>query len=94
MKSFDKLEALGPIGVYRVLTPWSIRKYPLSEIVNWALGEKRLAKKWNSIPFPELKKKYLADYRYSVNYFKKLAQELKLSKPRKSSILEKKMYYE
>src|SRR3989339_135704 len=94
MKSFDKLDAFGPIGVYRIITPLSVRKYPIEEIVYWVLESRVLERKWNSIPFPELKKKFLPDYKYTLKYFKDLAKKLKISKIRKSSFLEEVMYYE
>ena len=60
LRSFDKLDAFGPIGVYRIISPLSIRGYSVNEIVRWFLGDKRLEKKWAAIQFPELKKKYRA----------------------------------
>ena len=93
IKSFDKLEAFGPIGVYRVITPLSIRRYSIEEIINWIFFDQRLKNKWEAIAFPELKKKYIADYNYSINFFKDLAKKLSMSKFKKSIISETKMYY-
>jgi HD superfamily phosphodiesterase len=78
-KSFDKIDAFGPIGVYRILLPLSIRRYTLAEIVSWALKDQHLAKKWASIAFPELRKQYRADYEFTRRYFEALRSRLKLT---------------
>lgn len=92
VKSFDKIDAFGPVGVYRVIAPFSIRKYGADDIVGWVLKEKRLDKKWAAIPFPELKKKYKHAYFYSKKYFKSLANNLNRHGSKKSRISEAKIY--
>lgn len=77
-KAFDKIDAFGPIGVYRILLPLSIRRYALKEIVSWALAEQHLAKKWQSIAFPELRKQYRSEYVFTRNYFQQLQKRLGL----------------
>ncbi|MFH0952338.1 MAG: HD domain-containing protein [Patescibacteria group bacterium] len=76
MKSFDKIDALGPIGVYRIITPLGIRGWTAEKIVKKYLYQGGITKKWEAIAFPELKRKHKKDYLYSLNYFKKLAEEL------------------
>lgn len=92
LQSFDKLDAFGPIGVYRIISPLSIRGYSVGEIVDWVLGTKRLEKKWDAIQFLELKKKYQSDYQYSIRYFKDLARALGLKKCGRFKILETSIY--
>lgn len=91
MKSFDKIDAFGPIGVYRVIAPLSIRKYNVVDIVSWAIKGDKLKKKWASIPFSELKRKYKSRYIYSVKYFNNLAKHLGLKKIPKTRISETKI---
>ncbi|MFA5022260.1 MAG: HD domain-containing protein [Patescibacteria group bacterium] len=74
MKSFDKVDAFGQIGVYRIITPMAIRGYNLDVIIKWFLDEGKLAAKWQAIKFPEIKKQYQKDYLYTLNFFKKLAK--------------------
>lgn len=90
-KAFDKIDAFGPIGVYRILLPLSIRGYTLEDIIGWAFDHQRLQKKWHSVTFPELRKKYRARYLYTVEYFKRLRQALGLKKV-KSTFSERKVY--
>jgi len=73
-KAFDKVDTLGPLGVYRIITPMSIRGYDLAATVRWFLTEGKIKKKWQSIKFPEIKKQYRHDYLYTLNFFEKLAK--------------------
>jgi len=91
LKSFDKLDAFGPIGVYRIITPLSIRGYTAEDILGWALGQHRLEKKWQSIAFPELRKKYRARFFYTKRYFEALATALKYV-PHRSRFTESKVH--
>jgi hypothetical protein len=79
-KAFDKIDAFGPIGVYRILLPLSIRGYSLEDIIGWAFDHQRLAKKWQSVTFPELRKKYKSRYDFTVDYFTQLRKILGLKK--------------
>ncbi|MFA6553103.1 MAG: HD domain-containing protein [Patescibacteria group bacterium] len=90
-KAFDKIDAFGPIGVYRILLPLSIRGYSLEDIIGWAFDRQRLVKKWKSVTFPELRKKYRPRYDYTVDYFKQLKAELGLKKV-KTVYSEKKVF--
>jgi HD superfamily phosphodiesterase len=91
LQSIDKLDAFGPIGVYRMLVPLSVRGYEIDDIVRWIISEKKLEKKWRSISFPELKKKHMKDYKFSLKYFKTLAKFLDVRKE-KTSFSEKRVY--
>ncbi|MFA5052148.1 MAG: HD domain-containing protein [Patescibacteria group bacterium] len=90
-KAFDKIDAFGPIGVYRILLPLSIRGYSLEDIIGWAFDHQRLQKKWSSVTFPELRKKYRSRYFYTVDYFKRLRSLLGLKKV-KTVYSEKKVF--
>lgn len=79
-KAFDKIDAFGPVGIYRILLPLSIRGYSIEDILGWAFQHGRLVKKWNSITFPELRKLYKSDYLYTVTYFKRLQRQLGIKK--------------
>ncbi|MFA6254802.1 MAG: HD domain-containing protein [Patescibacteria group bacterium] len=74
MKAFDKVDTLGPMGVYRIITPMSIRGYDLTTIVKWFLTDGKVKRKWQAIKFPEIKRQYRSDYLYTLNFFKKLAK--------------------
>jgi hypothetical protein len=92
LKSFDKLDAFGPIGVYRIITPLSIRKYGVYDILGWAFGEHRLDKKWSSIPFLEIRRKYRARFEYTKRYFHDLSKALGNVKNYRTSFSEKKTF--
>lgn len=79
-KAFDKIDAFGPIGVYRILLPLSVRGYTLEDIIGWAFEHQRLQKKWSSVTFPELRRKYRSRYLYTVDYFQRLRSLLGLKK--------------
>jgi len=74
MHSFDKVDAFGTIGIYRIIAPMSIRGYSKGVIVKWFIDNKKLEAKWQAIKFPEIKKQYKKDYLYTVDFFKKLAK--------------------
>lgn len=74
MRAFDKVDAFGPLGVYRIITPMSIRGHDLKTIIKWFIKDGKLEAKWNSIKFPEIQKKYKKDYLYTLNFFKKLTR--------------------
>ncbi len=74
MKAFDKVEALGPLGVYRIIAPMSIRGYDLATTVKWFLIDGKIKRKWQAIKFPEIKRQYRTDYLYTINFFEKLAK--------------------
>lgn len=78
MKSFDKIDAFGPLGVYRILTPMSIRGLNIKEIIKRYLYQGGLTEKWKSISFLELRNKHKKDYLYAIKYFKDLANQLKI----------------
>ncbi|MBU1149010.1 HD domain-containing protein [Patescibacteria group bacterium] len=78
MKSFDKIDCFGATGVYRIITPITIRKWGIKKCINYFLHQGHIKAKWEAIVFPELKKKYKKDYQYTVDYFKQLAKELGL----------------
>ncbi len=90
-KAFDKIDAFGPIGVYRILLPLSVRGYTLQDIIGWAFEHQRLKKKWSSVTFPELRKKYRSRYLYTVDYFQRLRSLLGLKKV-KTVYSEKKVF--
>ncbi len=75
-KAFDKIDAFGAIGVYRILLPLSIRRYSAEEITAWALAEGHLQKKWNSIAFPELRRQYRKEYEFTRQYFQQLQKKI------------------
>jgi hypothetical protein len=76
LKSFDKLDAFGPMGVYRIIAPLSIRGYGAEDIAGWALDEKKLDRKWRAIAFPELRKQYRSRFLYTKKYFTDLRKAL------------------
>jgi len=73
MRSFDKVDALGPLGIYRMIAPMAVRGYDLKTIISWFCQKKKIQAKWQSIEFPEIKKRYRPDYQYTLDFFKKLS---------------------
>ncbi|MBU1164116.1 HD domain-containing protein [Patescibacteria group bacterium] len=74
MSSFDKVDAFGAIGVYRIITPMTIRGYNIDTIVRWFGTGKKLQSKWDSIEFSEIQREYRKDYLYTVDFFKNLVK--------------------
>lgn len=74
MKAFDKVDAFGTIGIYRIITPMTIRGYDLDMIVKWFLDDGKLEAKWQAIKFKEIRGRYRKDYLYTLRFFKELAK--------------------
>jgi len=74
MHSFDKVDAFGPIGVYRIITPMIIRGYSMETIIRWFGAGQKLKNKWQAIKFDEIKRKYKKEYLYTLDFFQKLAK--------------------
>lgn len=76
LRDADKLDAFGPMGVARIVMVRTLAGDTLPEIVAdfWTGGH--LQRKWESITTEEAKQMGRADYEYSREFFRRLAEGL------------------
>jgi HD superfamily phosphodiesterase len=76
LRDADKLDVFGPIGVARIIMVRTLKGDTLEDIVDDFWTKKHLERKWQSVTYDETRELAAADYAYSRDFFKKLAQAL------------------
>jgi HD superfamily phosphodiesterase len=79
LRDADKLEAFGPMGVARIIMARSLQGDPLTEIAKKYSAGGYLEKKWKSMTIQKAKLMAKENYKYSLNFFSKLAKELRIN---------------
>jgi hypothetical protein len=77
LRDADKFDVFGPIGVARIIMARTIKGDSLQKIVKDFYTDGHINRKYESITFPESKEMLKKDYEYTVEFFKKLAEQLK-----------------
>lgn len=78
IRDADKLDVFGPIGVARIIMVRTLKGDTLEDIVDDFYTKGHLKRKWESITTPEAREIAKNDYEYSKNFFKNLAENLKV----------------
>lgn len=76
LRDADKLDVFGPIGVARIIMVRTLKGDTLPEIVTDFYTNGHLRRKWESITTKEARELVADDYRYSQDFFKRLADGL------------------
>ena len=74
LRDADKLDVFGPLGCARIVMVRTLKGDSLEMIVNDFFTKGHLERKWQSISFSEAREMAQADYAYSVDFFKSLAE--------------------
>ena len=77
LRDADKLDVFGPVGIARIVMVRTLKGDTLDDIVADFYTGGHLQRKWESITTDEARKLVEDDYKYSQNFFKRLADELK-----------------
>jgi len=74
LRDADKLDVFGPVGIARIVMVRTLKGDTLRDIVDDFWTNKHLERKWQAITYNETRQLAKANYEYSQDFFKKLAQ--------------------
>jgi HD superfamily phosphodiesterase len=74
----DKMDVFGRVGCARIVMVKALRGADLKGVVDDFYYGGHLQRKWEAMTLPESKALIKKDYEYSVEFFKKLAEELEM----------------
>jgi len=77
LRDADKMDVFGPVGVARVVMVRTLKGDTLEQIVDDFLTQGHLQRKFDSITTREARGLVEADFRYSLDFFKRLKEGLK-----------------
>lgn len=72
----DKLDVFGPLGIARVIMVKTLRGAELEEIIKDFWTDGHMQRKWDAITLEVSKDLGRKDYKYSMNFLKKMAEAL------------------
>ena len=78
LRDADKLDVFGPVGVARIIMVRTLKGDTLSDVVADFYTGGHLQRKWESITSDAAREIARADYEYSLDFFKRLAEGLQV----------------
>lgn len=76
LRDADKMDIFGPLGIARIIMPMTRRGFSLEDIVKKFYHKGHLKRKFDAIKIKQARDAVRKNYKYSMDYFKRLDRDL------------------